>query len=120
MFGLGAILGLGKFTGIVGKIIEFAPIAIDVVERLFGRGDGAKKKAAAAKEVLEFVRELLDRGEEFGGFDEELQLDPDAVLLALEDEGQFVDKIVALNDAIVDLTNYVNSFKEENEFADKD
>lgn len=113
MFGLGAILGLGKFTGIVGQIIKFAPIAIDIVERLFGDKGGATKKAAAAKEVLELVRELINRGEEFGGLDEDFDIDPAAVLRALEDEEVFVGKIANLNDAIVDLSNYINSFKEE-------
>lgn len=117
MFGLGAVLGLGKFTGIVGAILKFAPMAIDVVERLFNGDGAAKKKAAAAKEVLELVRELIDRAGEFGGFDEEFDVDPAAVLRALEDEDVFVDKIAALNDAVVDLSNYINSFKDEDEVS---
>ncbi len=111
MFGLASILG---FTGVVGKILEFAPMIIDIVERLLGANEGVKKRAAAAKEVIEFVRELVEKGDDFGDFDE-LNLDAKAILLALEDEEVFVEKIAALNDAIVDLTNYVNSFAEEDD-----
>lgn len=113
MFGLGAILGLGKFTGIVAKVLEFAPMVIDVVERLFGRGEGTAKKAAAAKEVLEFVRELADRDDEFTGLDGELNVNANAVLRALEDEEEFVNRIVALNDAIVALTNFINAHADD-------
>lgn len=112
---LNAILGLGKFTGIVGKILEFAPIAIDIVERILGPGEGAQKSTKAAKEVVEFVGELVGSAGEFGGFDEDLDVDPAAVLRAMEDEEAFTAKIVALNDAVVGLTNYINSFQEEEE-----
>ena len=108
------MFGLGKFTGVVGKILEFAPMIIDVVERLFGAGQGGNKSAVAAKEVFEFVTELVDNGDEFGGL-EAGDIDKVALLKALEDEEVFVAKIVTLNDAIVDLTNYINSFGEEDD-----
>ena len=110
----GSIFGLGKFTGIVGKILEFSPVAIDIVERLFGSGDGPLKKLKAGKEVFEFVRELIENRDEFDSF-EDLDIDVGAVLRALEDEEVFVNKIEAVNDAIVDLANYVNSFAQEDE-----
>ena len=96
------------FLGVVGLIVEHVPFAIDMAQRFFGKSNGAAKKLAAGKEVIEFVGELVakDPLDEWSEVD---ALDVKALLAAIEDEEEFVKKITDVNDAIVALANYIAS-----------
>ena len=96
------------FLGVVSLIIQHVPFAINTVERFLGKGSGAGKKLAAANEIVEFVGELIndDPTDEWEGVD---PLALEGLAAALEDEKVFVAKISAVNDAVVDLVNYINS-----------
>lgn len=102
---------MGRFVGIVGKIIEHLPVAISTVERFLGRGNGASKRLAVGREVLEFVAELV-RDDPTSKWTELTEVDQASLLAALADEKEFVSKISDVNDAIVSLVNYVNSKSE--------
>jgi len=102
---------MGKFVSIVGKILGHLPFAISMVERFFGKGNGAAKKVAVGKEVLEFVAELV-RDDPTSEWSEVSEVDQAALLAALADEKEFVSKISDVNDAIVALVNFVNSKSE--------
>jgi len=97
-----------KFVGVVGKILEHVPFAISMVERFLGKGGVHVKKLAASKEIIEFAKELLDN-DPADEWAEVQGLDYDMLFAALEDEEQFVKHIMAVNDSVVSLVNYINS-----------
>jgi len=99
---------MGSFVGIVGRIIEHVPFAISMVERFVGKGGKAAKKLSAANEILEFVGELVKENP-VDEWEEVDALAIEGLVAALEDEKVFVAKISAVNDAVVDLVNYINS-----------
>jgi hypothetical protein len=95
-----------NWVTLAGKILEYAPAAISVVERIIGKGKGAEKKAAAAKEVLELVREALKNGEfeDYSGFD----VSGRTMWAAVKDEVKFIERVAAINDAVVAMQNYLD------------
>jgi hypothetical protein len=101
-------MNMGRFVGIVGEIVQHLPFAISMVERFLGGNNGAAKKVAAAKEVIEFVTEISERNPD-DEWNDVNGLELQGLLAALEDEEVFTDKIMAVNDSIVELVNYINS-----------
>lgn len=100
-----------RVFGIVSTILQYVPQVLDLVERFFpGEGRSADKRIAASKEILEIVLEGINRGRfaEYGGLN---GFDVAALAAAIKDEKQFVEKVARVNDAIVDLMNYIEKFK---------
>lgn len=95
------------FLGVVGRILEHIPFAISIAERMMGGGKGTAKKAAAAREIVEFISELVERNP-LDEWEEVSGLEIDGLIAALQDEKVFTDKLTAVNDAVVDLVNYIN------------
>jgi len=91
---------------VVTAIVKIAPGIVSMVERILGPKEGAKKRVAAAKEITEMLRQLVTNNP-FGGSPNFEDIDLESVLNALEDEEEFVEKIATLNDAVVDLANYL-------------
>ncbi len=98
------------FLKIVSLIVEHVPFAIDMAQRFLGKNNGAAKKLAAGKEIIEFVGELVQH-DPLSEWSDVEEVDVKTLLAALEDEEEFVSKIHAVNDAIVQLANYVASKK---------
>jgi len=88
-------------------ILQYAPQAIDVVERIFGKGGGSTKRIAAAKDVVETINEFLEHENYF----ELPKVDKAALVAAVKDEELFVEAVARLNDAVVTFTNFINSYK---------
>lgn len=97
------------FVGIVKLVLQYAPVAIDTVERIIGGGKGADKRVAAAKEVIELISEGL--GVDYGW--EDVDFANVDYFQAVKDEKEFIEKVATLNDAAVALVNYVSKFKKE-------
>ncbi len=97
-----------KFIGIIGRILEHIPFAIKMAERFLGKDNGASKQLAASKEIVEFVSELIDR-DPLDDWSDIGVVDYNMLVAALKDEKEFVKHIMAVNDSVVGLVNYVNS-----------
>ena len=97
-----------KFAGIAKAVLEYAPIAIEMVERILGAGRGPDKRVAAAKETVEFLLEAIENGD-FDLYGSLEGVDPELLFKAAQDEEAFVEKIAAVNDAVINLVNFVNS-----------
>jgi hypothetical protein len=100
---------MGGFVGIAKLVLQFAPVAIDTVERILGKGNGSLKKAAAAKEVVELLLKGVNE-ESFYQWDDLDYSDVD-VLDAIKNEDEFVELVANVNDATVALVNYIAKHK---------
>jgi hypothetical protein len=89
-------------------VLQYAPQAIDIVEKLFGNGEGETKRKIAARETVELVRAFLSNKDDFSL---PAGVDRAALIAAGMDEERFVEEVAKLNDAVVQFTNYVNSYK---------
>jgi len=97
-----------QFVGVVSQILSQVPFAISMVERFLGSDSGARKQLSAGREVIEFIRELVKQNPA----DEWAEVDaPElkSLLNALEDEEGLTKRVVAVNDAVVELVNFINA-----------
>ena len=97
-----------KFVGIVSQILSQVPFAISMVERFLGSDSGAKKQLAASREVIEFIHELVkeDPADEWSEVE---AVDLQSLMNALEDEEGLAAKVMGVNDAVVELVNFINA-----------
>lgn len=90
-------------------VIQYAPAAIDLAERVFSKGENDRKRLTAAKEVTEAVREVVKNIDQFPHF----EADSQALAAAVKDEARFGEEVAKVNDAIVAFQNFVDSYKAE-------
>ena len=91
-------------------VLQYAPTAIDLVERLFSPGENDRKRLSAAKEVTEAVKSVIDEIETYPAFE---KIDAELLGRALKDEDRFGEEVAKVNDAIVAFQNYIDSYKED-------
>ena len=90
--------------------LRYAPAVISTVERLFAGKPGVEKRAAAAKETFELIKEFVDQ-DIASDFSELAEMDAAALLRAGRDEERFVEEVAKVNDALVAFTNFVNTYR---------
>ncbi len=100
-----------SFVSIAGLVLRYAPDAIAVVERLLKGRPSAEKRVGAAREVFELVMEFVEQ-DQADDWKELAKLDAKALAEAAKDEERFIEETAKVNDALVQFTNYVNSYKE--------
>ena len=102
------------FPRILSIVLEHAPAAIALAEKFLARGENDRKRLAAAREVVEVLKNFKNNAGQFGlnvsGIDET------ALFEAMKDEVRFTEEVAKLNDALVVFSNYVREYKPVTEF----
>ncbi len=94
------------WIGVVGLIIEQVPTILGLVER-FTIGIGDAKQVSAAKNMMEFIANLIgDGSNEFCDFTEEDIAKLEKALA--DDEHGLMEHITRVNDSVVGLINHIN------------